>query len=102
MKLATDGLEMKRCSATHPGRGILAKLDAIALSVKEDHVWMIDAVGARCTHDSVTASTDLLDRRPAVLNAFRTLTGSEIELLRKSRQDVAAYYKARQTEAVAP
>ena len=50
--------------------------------------------------DSVTASTALLNRRLAISNAPRMLTGFEIELLRKSKQEIAALYKASRIEAV--
>lgn len=42
---------------------------------------------------SVTASTALLNQRLATSNAPRMLTPSEIELLRKSKQEIAAQYK---------
>lgn len=44
--------------------------------------------------DSVTVSTALLNRRLATSKAPRMLTRSEIELLRKSKQEIAARYKA--------
>ena len=52
--------------------------------------------------DSVTVSTALLNRRLATSNAPRMLTRSEIELLRKSKQEIAARYKANWIEAIAP
>ncbi len=52
--------------------------------------------------DSVTVSTALLNRMLATSNAPRMLTRSEIELLRKSKQEIAARYKANWIEAIAP
>ena len=43
--------------------------------------------------DTVTVSTALLNQRLVTLNAPRTLTPSEIELLRKSKQEIAERYK---------
>jgi len=44
--------------------------------------------------DSVTVSTALLNQRLGTLNAPRMLTPSEIELLRQSKQEIAARYRA--------
>lgn len=43
---------------------------------------------------SVTASTALLNQKLATLNAPRMLTPSEIVLLRQSKQEIAARYRA--------
>ena len=43
---------------------------------------------------SVTPSTALLNQRLATLNAPRMLTPAEIELLRLSKQEIAARYRA--------
>lgn len=52
--------------------------------------------------DSVTFSTALLNQRLAISNAPRMLTRSEIELLRKSKQEIAARYKASRVESAEP
>ncbi len=52
--------------------------------------------------DSVTFSTALLNQRLAISNAPRMLTRSEIELLRKSKQEIAARYKASRVESEEP
>ena len=52
--------------------------------------------------DSVTFSTALLNQRLAISNAPRMLTRSEIELLRKSKQEIAARYKASRIEVIEP
>lgn len=44
---------------------------------------------------SVTASTALLNQKLATLNAPRMLTPSEIALLRQSKQEIAARYRAK-------
>ena len=49
--------------------------------------------------DSVTASTALLNRKLATSSVPRMLTRSEIELLRKSKQEIAARYKASRLKA---
>ena len=41
------------------------------------------------THGSVTPSTALLNQKLATSNAPRMLTPSEIELLRRSKQEIA-------------
>lgn len=43
---------------------------------------------------SVTASTALLNQKLATLNGPRMLTPSEIALLRQSKQEIAARYRA--------
>lgn len=50
--------------------------------------------------DSVTVSTALLNQILGTSNAPRMLTGSEIELLRKSKQEIAARYKANRSGSV--
>lgn len=42
---------------------------------------------------SVTDSTALLNQKLGTLNAPRMLTPSEIELLRRSKQEIAARYR---------
>lgn len=44
--------------------------------------------------DSVTASTALLNQKLGTSSKPRTLTPSEIGLLRRSEQEIAAEYKA--------
>ncbi|MCK9368156.1 MAG: hypothetical protein M0P72_13570 [Metallibacterium scheffleri] len=44
---------------------------------------------------SVTASTALLNQKHATSNEPRTLTPSEIELLRRSKQEIAQRVQAR-------
>lgn len=46
------------------------------------------------TSGSVTASTALLNQKLATSNAPRMLIPSEIALLRRSKQEIAARYKA--------
>lgn len=48
---------------------------------------------------SVTTSTALLNQRLGTSNAPRMLTPSEIKLLRLSKQEIAARYKATHKEA---
>jgi len=50
---------------------------------------------------SVTPSTALLNQRLGTLNAPRTLTSSEIELLRKSKQEIAERARNRAAQAAA-
>ncbi len=46
--------------------------------------------------DSVTVSTALLNQKLATLNTPRMLTPSEVVLLRQSKQEIAARFRATQ------